>query len=97
MQICVYNVKQARYKKIARIGEKAMQAYYKGEEIKVRFVADSVRTDFGVPNSPVWEEVDMNTVEVAELHILDMPFNIKELPKALQDAILSLWNEVEFF
>jgi len=74
-----------------------MQAYYKGEEIKVRFVAESVRTDFGVPGSPVWEEVDMNTVEVAELYILDMPFNIKELPQALQDAILSLWIEVEFY
>ena len=79
------------------MGEKTMQAYYKGEEIKVRFVAESVRTDFGVPGSPVWEEVDMNTIEVAELHILDMPFNIKELPQALQDAILSLWNEVEFY
>jgi hypothetical protein len=77
--------------------ETAMQAYYNGEEIKVRFIADSVRTDFGVPGSPVWEEVDMNTVEVSELHILDMPFLMKDLPEALQDAILSLWNEVEFY
>jgi hypothetical protein len=78
-------------------GEKAMQAYYKGEEIKVRFVAESVRTDFGVPGSPVWEEVDMNTVEVDQVFILDTPVDIKELPKALQDAILSLWIEVEFY
>jgi hypothetical protein len=77
--------------------ETAMQAYYKGEEIKVRFVAESVRTDFGVPGSPVWQEVDMNTIEVDQLFILDTPFNIKELPQALQDAILSLWNEVEFY
>jgi hypothetical protein len=97
MQIAVYNGKQARYKKLARKGENTMQAYYKGEEIKVRFVADSVRTDFGVSGSPVWEEVDMMTVQVAELHILDMPFRMEDLPKALQDAILSLWNEVEFF
>ena len=74
-----------------------MQAYYKGEEIKVRFVAESVRTDYGVPGSPVWEEVDMNTIEVDQLFILDTPINIKELPQALQDAILSLWNEVEFY
>jgi hypothetical protein len=79
------------------MGEKTMQAYYKGEEIKVRFVAESVRTDFGVPGSPVWQEVDMNTIEVDQLFILDTPFNIKELPQALQDAILSLWNEVEFY
>jgi hypothetical protein len=77
--------------------ETAMQAYYKGEEIKVHFVAESVRTDFGVPGSPVWEEVDMNTIEVDQLFILDTPINIKELPQALQDAILSLWNEVEFY
>jgi hypothetical protein len=77
--------------------ETAMQAYYKGEEIKVRFVAESVRTDFGVPGSPVWEEVDMNTIEVDQLFILDTPIEIKELPQALQDAILSLWNEVEFY
>ena len=74
-----------------------MQAYYKGEEIKVRFVADSVRTDFGVSGSPAWEEVDMMTVQVDELRILDMPFQMEDLPQALQDAILSLWNEVEFF
>ena len=36
----------------------------KGEEIKVRFVAESVRTDYGVPGSPTWEEVDMNTIDV---------------------------------
>jgi hypothetical protein len=74
-----------------------MQAYYKGEEIAVRFVAESVRTDYGVPGSTVWDEVDMHTIEVAELHILDMPFLMKDLPQALQDAILSLWNEVEFY
>ncbi len=74
-----------------------MQAYYKGEEIKVRFVAESVLTDFGVPSSPTWDEVDMNTIEVDQLFILDTPFDIKELPQALQDAILSLWNEVEFY
>ena len=74
-----------------------MQSYYKGEEIKVSFVAERVRTDFGVPGSPTWDEVDMNTIEVDQLFILDTPFDIKELPPALQDAILSLWNEVEFY
>lgn len=74
-----------------------MQAYYKGEEIKVRFVAESIQTDFGVRGSPTFDEVDMNTIEVDQLFILDTPFNIKELPQALQDAILSLWNEVEFY
>jgi hypothetical protein len=39
----------------------------------------------------------MNTIEVDQLFILDTPINIKELPQALQDAILSLWNEVEFY
>jgi hypothetical protein len=97
MQIGVYKVKQARYKNHARKGENTMQAYYKGEEIKVHFVAESVRTDFGVPGSPVWEEVDMNTVDVDQVFILDTPVDIKELPKALQDAILSLWIEVEFY
>ena len=97
MQIVVAKHKEAHYKKQAGQGETAMQAYYKGEEIKVRFVAESVRTDFGVPGSPVWEDVDMNTIEVDQLFILDTPINIKELPQALQDAILSLWNEVEFY
>jgi len=73
-----------------------MQAHYRGEEIEVHFVAESIRTDYGVPGSPVWQEVDINTVEVDRLFILDTPINIKELPLALQDAILSLWNEVEF-
>ena len=73
-----------------------VQATYNGEEITVSFHATTERTDYGVPGSPIWDEVDPSSIQVASLEILGVEVAMKDLPADLQDAILSLSDEVEF-
>jgi hypothetical protein len=40
-----------------------MTATYSGEELNVTFVAQTERSDYGVPNSPVWYEVNPDSIE----------------------------------
>lgn len=69
-------------------------ADYRGEELYVTFSARGELSDYGVPGSPTWTEwID---VEVESLSILDVDVDFRQLPPALQDAILSLADEVEF-
>ncbi len=42
-------------------------ATYSGEELNVTFVASTERCDYGVPNSPVWDEVNPDTIEILHL------------------------------
>jgi hypothetical protein len=39
-------------------------ATYSGEELNVTFVASTERSDYGVPNSPVWYEVNPDSIEI---------------------------------
>jgi hypothetical protein len=73
-----------------------MTATYNGNEIEVTFVAQTERSDYGVPNSPVWDEVNPDTIEVQYLTILGLDVDISKLPKDLQGAIYELCNEVTF-
>jgi hypothetical protein len=41
-----------------------MTATYNGEELNVTFVAESERCDYGVEGSPVWYEVNPDTIEI---------------------------------
>jgi hypothetical protein len=47
-----------------------VQATYSGEELSVTFVAQTERSDYGVPNSPVWDEVNPDTIEILHFDIL---------------------------
>ena len=73
-----------------------MTATYSGEELSVTFVAQTERSDYGVPNSPVWDEVNPDSIEILTLDILGFDVDPRVLPKELQDAIFALCNEVEF-
>ena len=73
-----------------------VQATYSGEELSVTFVAQTERSDYGVPNSPVWDEVNPDSIEILTLDILGIEVNPDILPPELQDAIYALSNEVEF-
>jgi hypothetical protein len=44
-----------------------VQATYSGEELSVTFVAQTERCDYGVPNSPVWDEVNPDSIEILHL------------------------------
>lgn len=71
-------------------------ATYSGEELSVTFVAQTERSDYGVPNSPVWDEIRPETIEILHFDILGIDVDFLTLPKKLQDAIHALSNEVEF-
>ena len=71
-------------------------ATYNGEELNVTFVASTERCDYGVPNSPVWDEVNPDTIEILTFDILGIDVDPRILPPELQAAIFALCNEVEF-
>jgi hypothetical protein len=71
-------------------------ATYSGEELNVTFVAQTERSDYGVDGSPVWDEVNPDSIEILTLDILGIEVNPDILPPELQDAIFALCNEVEF-
>jgi hypothetical protein len=73
-----------------------VQATYSGEELSVTFVAQTERSDYGVPNSPVWDEVIPDSIEILTLDILGFDVDPRVLPPELQDAIHALSNEVDF-
>ena len=71
-------------------------ATYYGEEVEVTFIAQTERSDYGVPGSPVWDEVIDSTIEVYTLSILGVDIALDELPKPIQKQILNLADECEF-
>lgn len=73
-----------------------LSAKYRGEEIEVYFSAESEMTDFGVPNSPRFEEIRTETIRVDMVEILGVYVRMSELPEKLQDAICALHTEVDF-
>ena len=73
-----------------------VQATYSGEELSVTFVAQTERSDYGVPNSPVWDEVNPDSIEILTFDILGIDVDPRVLPPELQDAIHALSGEVEF-
>jgi hypothetical protein len=73
-----------------------LTAVYRGEELSVTFVAQTERCDYGVPNSPVWDEVNNDTIEIMHFDILGIDVDPRILPPELQAAIFALSGEVEF-
>lgn len=73
-----------------------VSATYRGEEIEVSFTAETERTDFGVPGSPVYYDIDMTSLEVLSIEILGCDVKLSTLPKDLQDAILGLADGLEW-
>jgi hypothetical protein len=73
-----------------------MTATYNGEELNVTFVASTERCDYGVEGSPVWDEVNPDTIEILHFDILGIDVDPRILPQELQAAIYALCNEVEF-
>lgn len=73
-----------------------VEATYHGEEILVHFTAETTRTDYGVPGSPVLEEVDPSSIEVMAIEMLGCDVKLAALPKELQDAILELADGLDW-
>ena len=73
-----------------------LEATYSGEELSVTFVASTERCDYGVEGSPVWDEVNPDSIEILHFDILGIDVDPRILPPELQDAIHALSKEVEF-
>jgi len=71
-------------------------ATYRGEEIEVSFTAETERTDYGVPGSPVWDEIDPTTIRVSSIEILGVDVKLSTLPEDLRDAIRGLADGLEW-
>jgi hypothetical protein len=71
-------------------------ATYDSGDIEVVFTAETERCDYGVPNSPVWDEVKDDTIEIKFLTILGVDVDPRLLPKDLLAAIHALSDGVEF-
>ena len=71
-------------------------ATYNGEELSVTFVVQTERSDYGVPNSPEWDEVNPDSIEILHFDILGIDVDFRTLPQELQDAIHALSAELEF-
>jgi hypothetical protein len=71
-------------------------ATYRGEEIEVSFTAETERTDYGVPGSPVWDEIDPASIRVASIEILGLDVKLSTLPEDLRNAILDLADGLEW-
>ena len=71
------------------------QGTFSGSEITVSFTAETEKADYGVPGSPVWDEIDPDTIEVTALEILGVDVNIDDLPADLQSALLALIDEID--
>jgi hypothetical protein len=73
-----------------------LTATYSGEELNVTFQAQAERCDYGVEGSPVWDEVNPDTIEILHFDILGIDVDPRILPPELQAAIYALSNEVDF-
>lgn len=66
---------------------------YSTEDIDVTFSADLVRSDYGVPGSPVWYEPE--NIEIEEIVIMGVAVKEKYLPVDLTYKILELADEID--
>lgn len=71
-------------------------ATYDSGDIEVNFAAETETSDYGVPGSPVWEEIDLSSAVVTSMTILGVDVDFRSLPKTLQEAILNLTEEVDW-
>lgn len=69
---------------------------YEFEDLRVGFVADGMKCDYGVPRSPEWWDIDENTIEVEYVEILGMSVDLSKLPSDLMDGLYDLSDNVTF-
>lgn len=69
---------------------------YESEDLRVGFVADGMKCDYGVPRSPEWWDIDENTIEVEYVEILGITMDLSKLPSDLMDRLYDLYDDVTF-
>jgi hypothetical protein len=71
-------------------------AKYESDDLRVSFVCQMERADYGVPRSPSWWEPVSETAEIDELEILGVSVDAAALPKDLRDAIYGLSVDLDW-
>lgn len=71
-------------------------AKYESDDLRVSFVCQMERADFGVPRSPSWWEPVQQTAEIDDLEILGVSVDPAALPKDLRLAIESLSVDLDW-
>lgn len=71
-------------------------AKYDADDIEVEFSAETERTHYDVPGSPVFDEIIDASVKVHSLTILGLDVKMTDLPADLQNAIMQLSDGLEW-
>ena len=71
-------------------------AHFHGEQITATLTAATDRSDYGVPRSPRWDEIDLSSAKIEELTILGVTVDPHGIPADLREAILELKYDVEW-
>jgi hypothetical protein len=71
-------------------------ATYESDDLRVTFVCQMERADYGVPRSPSWWEPVQETAEIDELEILGVSVDAAALPKDLRDALYGLSVDLDW-
>lgn len=74
----------------------AVTAIYASEDLEVQFTAETETNDFGVPGSPIWQEINPDTIAVLTLAICGCDVEMTKLPTDLQSAIIEASEGLEF-
>lgn len=67
---------------------------WSSEEITVNFTGRRVPSDYGVPGSPTWNDIE--DIEITSIEILGVNVSLDALPANLQTALFELKDEVEW-
>lgn len=73
-----------------------MTAKYDSGDVEVTFTAQTEKADYGVPGSPVWDDILTDTIEVEDVTILGVSVPMKDMWPPLRRAIEELSDEVEW-
>ncbi len=70
---------------------------YRGQHVYITVTAPTEITDYGVPFSPKLYGPLLDEIEIETVEILEVDFDVNNLPPLLQDAIFELdftWEEI---
>ncbi len=71
-------------------------AKYESDDLRVSFIYQMERADYGVRGSPSWWEPVRETAEIDALEILGVSVDPQALPKDLRLAIESLSSDLDW-
>lgn len=72
------------------------RATYTSGDLTINFRADGEKNDYGVPGSPVWWDVNPDSIVIDSIEIMGHTVPLKSLPTELQKDLYECSGEVEF-